>query len=223
MRGLLFFVALPILIAVGGVSQGAGQQQCAYLKLPYDPANALVSPDGTYALFGPGGGRSELWLEDRRTHQRKMVFKVTLQTLTLAWSPDSTAFIANDRVASDLEIAYIYDAKTLNRLDLRSRIVAADPGAIRFFEPGQINAAPAFGPNDKIPTTSHVHAIQWLDAQHVEVQLVGHTGGVSVGKTVVGGDCFALRYRVSRAGEVQKLSQRVVPIDASTGCDAMGE
>ena len=47
--------------------------------------------------------------------------------------------------------------------------------------------------------------------------------GVSVGKTIEGGDCFELRYRVSRAGEVQKLSQRVVAIDNSNGCDAMGE
>ena len=152
-----------------------------------------------------------------------MVFKVTLQTLTLAWCPDSTAFIANDRVASDLEIAYIYDAKTLNRLDLRSRIVAADPGAIRFFEPGQVTAASVFGPNEKVPTTSHVHAIRWLDAQHVEVQFVGHTGGVLIGQSIEGGDCFELRYRVSRSGEVQRLSQRVVPIDDSTGCGAIGE
>jgi hypothetical protein len=223
MRGLWFFVSLLILFAVVTASQVSGQQQSVHLRMPYGPANTLVSPDGAYALFGPGGGRSEVWLEDKRAHQRRMVFKVTLQTLTLAWSPDSTAFIANDRAVSDIEIAYIYDAKTLDRLDLRSRIVAADPGAIRFFEPGQINAAPVFAPNAKIPTTSHVHAIQWLDARHVEVQLVGHTGRIMVGKTIEGGDCFELRYRVSRAGEVQKLSQHVSAIDNSNGCAAMGE
>jgi WD40 repeat protein len=222
MRGLLFFVALPIIIALVAVSHGVGQQQSAYLKLPYGPAHPLVSPDGAYALFGSGDGRSQLWLEDTRTHERKMVFEVTLQTLTLAWSPDSTAFIANDRAVSDLEIAYIYDVKRLDRLDLRSRIVAADPRAIRFFEPGQVNVAPVVAPNAKIPTTSHVHAIQWLDAKHVEVQLIGHTAGIRVGQSVQPGDCFDLRYRVSRVGEVQKLSQRVAALD-SKACAAMGE
>jgi hypothetical protein len=152
-----------------------------------------------------------------------MVFKVTLQTLTLAWSPDGTAFIANDGYTSDVEIAYIYDAKTLHRLDLRRQIVVADPGSVQFFEPGQVSAAPVVAPNAKIPTNSYVHAIQWLDAQHVEVKLTGHTAGINVGQSIQPGDCFELRYRVSRAGEVQKLSQRVAAIDDLTGCAAMGE
>ena len=53
------------------------------------------------------------------------VLRATLQTLTLAWSPDSTAFIANDRSAGDGELAWLYQARTLDRLDLRSFIVAA--------------------------------------------------------------------------------------------------
>jgi hypothetical protein len=227
MRASRFFVSVLVFIAALAVIPAAGQDQTADLKEPYGPANPLVSPDGTHALFG-SSGRPQLWLEDRRTHERRMVFRVTIQTMTLAWSPDSTAFIANDRPTSDLEIAYIYDVNTLGRLDLRSRIVAADPGSMRFFVPGQIDGAPAFAPNTKIPTHSYVHALRWLDAQHVEVQLRGDTAGACVQKSVrpggcydvQPGDCFDLRYRVSRAGQVQKLSQRVALV-GSKACDAI--
>src|ERR1035441_6528266 len=94
------------LIAVIAVSQVKGQQRSAPLRPPFGPANQLASPDGAYALFGSDKA-AQLWLEDTRMHQRMMVVKVTVQTLTLAWSPDSAAFIANDRAASDLEISYI--------------------------------------------------------------------------------------------------------------------
>jgi hypothetical protein len=208
------------LIAVMAVSQVAGQQRSAPLRPPFGPANHLVSPDGAYALFGSDNA-SQLWLEDTRTHQRRMVFEVTVRTLTLAWSPDSAAFIANDRAVSDLEIAYIYDVKTLDRLDLRSRILAADAEAARFV-PGP-NTAPH----------SYFHAIRWLNARQVEVQLHGHIDGARSGKsvppgvcfdtrngTVLPGKCFDLCYRVSRDGAVQKLSQRVLAL-TSKACDGM--
>jgi hypothetical protein len=123
---------------------------------------------------------------------------------------------------SDLEIAYIYDAKTLDRLDLRSLIVAAYPGSARFFVPGQINVTLVAAPDTKIPTTSHVHAIRWLDAWHAEVQLVGHTAGIRIGESIQPGDCFDLHYRIGRDGAVQKLSQRVSAITAK-GCTGMEE
>jgi hypothetical protein len=177
------------------------------LEAPFGPANQLVSPDRAYALFGSDSA-PQLWLEDRRTGQRKMVLRATVQTLSLAWSPDSTAFIANDRVVSDVELAYIYDLKTLHRLDLRSRILAVDAEAARFV-PGP-NTAPHV----------YVHAIRWLDERHVEVQLHGHTDGTWTGTAVRPGNCFDLRYRVSREGEVHKLSQRVAPL-GSRECEGM--
>jgi hypothetical protein len=200
-------VRIVCLIAVIVVSQVAGQQRSAPLKPPFGPANPLVSPDGTYALFGSDKA-PQLWLEDKRTHERRMVFQVTLQTLTIAWSPDSAAFIANDRAASDLELACIYDVHTLDRLDLRNWILAADAAATRFV-PDQ-NTAPH----------SYFHAIRWLDARHVEVQLHGHTDGTWNGTSGRPGDCFDLRYRVSRDGTVRKLSQRVSAV-TSRGCAGM--
>jgi hypothetical protein len=194
-------------LAIIAVSQVGGQPRSAPLQPPFGPAHRLVSPDGAYALFG-GGEAAQLWLEETRTHRRKMVFEVTIQTLTLAWSPDSAAFIANDRAASDIEDAYIYDVSTLQRLDVRSRILAADAEVARFV-PGP-NTAPH----------SYFHAIRWLDARRVEVQLHGHTDGTWNGASVRPGDCFDLRYRVSREGAVQKLSQRVLPLTLR-GCDAI--
>jgi len=195
------------LIAVIAVSPVAGQPRSAPLRPPFGLANQLVSPDGAYSLFG-GDKAPQLWLENKRTHERKIVFEVTVQTLTLAWSPDSAAFIANDRAASDLELAYIFDVNTSDRLDLRSRIVAADVDTARFV-PGQ-NTAPH----------SYFHAIRWLDPWHVEVQLHGHTDGTWNGTSGRPGDCFDLRYRVSRDGAVQKLSQRVFAL-TSKACEGM--
>jgi hypothetical protein len=103
--------------------------------MPYGEAHPLFSLDGVYALFGSDAASYQLWIEDRRTHKREMVLRATLQTLTLAWSPDSAAFIANDRATSDPEIAWVDEAPKLDRLDLRSLIVAADPGSARFFCP----------------------------------------------------------------------------------------
>jgi hypothetical protein len=172
-------------------------------------AQPLVSPDGACVLAG-SDSEPQLWLENKRTHERKMVFAVTLQTLTLAWSPDSAAFIANDRMVSDLEVAWIYSVPKLSRLDLRARILAADPKAIRF-TPGENRAV-----------HSYTHAIRWLDAKHVEVQLHGHLDDAArAGDAIKPGHCFDLRYRIGTDGSVQKLSQRVAEISDKTGCGSM--
>jgi hypothetical protein len=196
------------LIAVIAVWKVNGQQPSVPLRPPFGPANRLVSPDRAYALFG-NDQAARLWLEDTRTHQRLEVVKATIQTLTLAWSPDSAAFIVNDRVVSDLEFSYIYNVKNLDRLDLRSRILAADPEAARFV------------PSENTAPHSYFRAIRWLNAKQVVVQLHGHTGGTRNGTSVRPGDCFDLRYRVARDGVVQKLSQRVSPINGEKGCAGM--
>jgi Tol biopolymer transport system component len=85
-------VRAAFLIAVLTVSQVAAQDRSVFLKAPYGDANPLISPDGVFALSGSDPASYQLWLEDRRTHERKMVLRATLQTLTLAWSPDSAAF-----------------------------------------------------------------------------------------------------------------------------------
>ena len=189
---------LPIAVMIA--AQLAGQ------RLSGPP---LLSPNGSYALVGSDSA-PQLWLEDKRTRERRMVFEVTLQTLTLAWSPDSTAFIANDRMVSDLEVAWIYSVPGLTRVDLRAGILAADPKAIRFT------------PGDNRAVHSYTHAIRWMDARHVEVQLHGHLDDeIRVGSSIKPGHCFDLRYRIGTNGSVHKLSQRVSEISDRTGCDGM--
>lgn len=120
------------LIAVLAFSEAAGQQSSVVpIGPPFGSANQLVSPDGALGLFGIDQV-AQLWLEDIRTRRRRLVLTATVQTLTVAWSPESAAFIVNDRETSDLEFAYVYDSKTLDRLDLRGRILVTDPKAVRF-------------------------------------------------------------------------------------------
>jgi hypothetical protein len=103
-------------------------------------------------------------------------------------------------------MAYIYDVRTLGRLDVGGQIIAADAEAARFVFTQY--SAPH----------SYFHAVRWLDARHVEVQLHGHTDGTWTGTSLRPGECFDLRYRVSRDGAVQKLSQRVFAV-TSKGCE----
>ncbi len=194
------------LLAVIAALPAAGQPRSERLNPPFGPANGLVSPNGAHALFRSDKA-PQLWLENNRTHERKLVFEVTVQTLTLVWSPDSTAFIANDRSSSDLEFACTIEVNKFARHDLRRLILAADPEATHFV-PGQ-DAAPH----------SYFHAIRWLDSTHVEVQLHGHTDGTWSAGSLRPGDCFDLRYSVNKDGAVRKLSRRISPI-TSKGCDS---
>ena len=191
------------LIAAIMASQGVGQRRSVPLKPPFGAANGINSPDGAEALFGVARP-SRLWLEDTSSHRRRLVFDVTVQTLSLAWSPDSAAFIANDREASDREHAYIYDVNTLGRLDLDRLILAADASAHRFVP----------GP-DRAPH-SYFHGVRWLDASHVEVRLHGHTDGWA-GASIRPVECFDLRYRVDMDGAVEKRSWSVSAV-TSKGC-----
>ncbi len=209
MRNLRWAVFLIITVVALRV---AGQEPSVGLSAPYGPANSLASPDGAYRLYGDEES-AQLWLVDVQRHDRRPVLHATVPTLTLAWSPDSQAFIVNDHMVSNMELAYVYDAKTLVRLDLRSRILAADPQAAHFIEPGQGIPEPVRARDEKIPTDSFVHALRWMDASHVVVQLTGHTAGINVGGVIHGGDCFDLRYQVSRNGAVQKISRHIFPIN----------
>ena len=203
---LLWLAAASLLLA--------GPQQSDYLKPPYGPANPLLSPDRAYSLIGSYED-SQLFIEDNHTHQRRLVMGITVQTMTLAWAPDSSAFIVNDRPVSNFETAYIYDVKTLHGLDLRRRIAEADSRAIPFLD-GQItldDSAPQINlPSGKNADHQFVHADRWLDKHHVQVELTGHTDSVMVHDRIDPSDCFVFRYRISLTGVVEKLSRQVYPV-----------
>jgi hypothetical protein len=158
------------------------------LYLPSGPVKRLPSPDGSKILHGvpyQRGLRDEpqLWIEDTRTHRRTKLFDVG-GTLSAVWSADGSAFYVNDHWASDRERAYIYNAATLQRLDIAARVMAQYPET-RIFAKG------------------HTYfAIEgWEGAPDVAVRFSGHTDEPPV-------ISFDFRYRVSRAGAVKKLSEK---------------
>jgi hypothetical protein len=175
------------------------RQTLSELNLPYGPVTRLASPDGSRILYGvPYQNRvnegPQLWVEDTRAHQRKLLLSIG-GTLSAVWSADGSAFFVEDHWASDSARAYIYDANTLQRLDLADPILAADPGAERF----------ARG-------HAYFDLERWDTLQLVIVHFHGHTDQPPVA-------CFDFRYRVSRAGSVEKLSERVFLIDQNMFCE----
>jgi len=180
------------------VSFASAQESLPELSLPYGPITRLASPDGSHILYGVPyqsglNDGPQLWIEDTRTRQRQMLLNIG-GTLSAVWASDGKAFSVQDNWASDSARAYIYDAETLQRLDLGGGILSADPGAKRFAD-----------------GHAYFDLDRWQDAQHVIVHFHGHTDRAPV-------LCFDFRYRVSRAGSVEKLSERVFPIDQNNFC-----
>ena len=168
------------------------------LNLPFGPTARLASPDGSHILYGvpfrPGRNDGpQLWIEDTRTHQRKKLLSVG-DTLCATWAADGSAFSVEDHGASDFTRTYIYNVNTLQRLDLAKPILAADPNAKQF----------AIG-------HAYFDLKRWENVQEVVIHFHGHTDQSPV-------TCFDFRYRVSRGGDVEKLSARVFPLGPKNFC-----
>ncbi len=158
------------------------------LDLPWGKIQRLPSPDGSKILYGVPyqQGKNEgpqLWIEDMRTHRRTKLFDFG-GTLGAEWSPDGRSFLVDNHWASDREDAYIYDAATLQRLDIGKRILAGDPKSCPFAGGHRYFAIERWEGNDEMI-----------------VRFSGHTDEPPVTK-------FEFQYRVSRPGAVKKLSQR---------------
>lgn len=123
------------IIAWLALAQG-GQSPLSELNLPYGPTTQLISPNGSQILYGVPYQKGvndgpQLWIENVGTHDRRMLLSIG-GTLSAVWSSDGSAFSVQDHYASDSARTYIYDAHTLQRLDLAGRILAVDPGTERF-------------------------------------------------------------------------------------------
>ena len=159
---------------------------------PSGPGKHLASPDGSKVLYevpyheGANNSR-ELWLEDERTHKRTKLLDIR-RTGSAEWSPDGAVFYVNDDWVSDQEDAYIYDSATLARLKIGDLIQARDPASRPF----------ALGHR-------YYQITRWIAPNEVVVRFFGHTDQPPVRN-------FEFRYRVSRAGAVKKLSERVTPV-----------
>jgi len=158
------------------------------LNLPWGPMKRLPSPDGTLILYEKASASEpQLWIENARTQRHTKLFDIP-STLSAAWSADGTAFYVNDHAGSDEELAYIYDAATLQRIDIAARIQAEDPKS-RPFTNGH----------------AYFHVERWEGNQEVAVRFFGHTDEPPVTD-------FVFRYRISRTGVVKKQSQHTAPV-----------
>ncbi len=204
MRCLTAFV-LPLClsaIAVPGALVTAFVQENsrpAELTLPYGRVQPLPSPDGAHTLYGVEfqdgkNAGSQLWIRDNSTGGSRLLLTLG-GSMQAFWSPDGNAFSVNDHWASDRESAYIYDTETLKRQNVGEDILAADPESRHF-------------------TNAHAyfHVERWDGPAQVIVQFHGHTDEAPV-------RCFEFRYRVSRTGVVEKLSERVHPLDKNRSCN----
>ena len=162
----------------------------AILTLPSRSETRLVSPDHRWLLYGVPYQQAishgpELWLESLQTHRRQKVLNIP-DTLRAAWFPDSAQFWVESHTASDQTQSYIYSPATLHRLDLRHAVLAADP-SIQPLDDGH-----------------RYYNVESASAQTLLIDLRGHTDLAPV-------TCFEIRYRVTRAGAVSRLSRRVAP------------
>jgi len=203
MRCLTAFV-LPLClsaIAVPGALVTAFVQENSRPELtpPYGRVQPLPSPDGAHTLYGVEfqdgkNAGSQLWIRDNSTGGSRLLLTLG-GSMQAFWSPDGNAFSVNDHWASDRESAYIYDTETLKRQNVGEDILAADPESRHF-------------------TNAHAyfHVERWDGPAQVIVQFHGHTDEAPV-------RCFEFRYRVSRTGVVEKLSERVHPLDKNRSCN----
>jgi hypothetical protein len=101
----------------------ANGQPTAVLDLPFGPITRLASPDGSLILYGVPSQKGvnegpQLWLEDARTHRRQKLLDIS-DGVSAGWSSHGTEFYVQDHSSSSSTESYIYDARSLKRVDLR--------------------------------------------------------------------------------------------------------
>ena len=175
----------------------ANGRPAAVLDLPFGSITRLLSPDGSLILYGVPfqkevNGGPQLWLEDARTHQRQKLLDIS-DGVSAGWSPDGTKFYLQDHSSSSSTESYIYDARSLKRVDLGALIRKSDSSISRF-------------------ASGHAYfdMERWESPETVIVHFYGHTDEPPV-------VCFDLRYRVKLSGTTTKLEQHVFPM-GSKGC-----
>ena len=172
------------------LSQASGQP-VSVLNLPFGPITRLASPDGSLILYGVPFQKGlnegpQLWLEDARTGQRQKLLDIS-DGVAAGWSPDGTKFYVLDHSSSSSTESYIYDARSLKRVDLGALIRKSDSSISRF-------------------ASGHAYfdIERWESLETVIVHFYGHTDEAPV-------VCFDLRYRVKLSGTTTKLEQHVFP------------
>jgi hypothetical protein len=192
------------------------------LERPFGQASAMRSPDGRYALWGDYP-HSQLWIENTATKSDRLVGAYTVQTISLAWAPDSRRFIVNDRETSSESDAFLFDTETLQRIDLRQQLLARFPEVAHFLLSGQPAARRAQVSHERDVMHSYVDARRWIDARHLELQVHGNFAGRfrddNPDERLYPAGCFDLRFLLGLDGSVQELSQRTSePLSKDPAC-----
>ena len=183
-------ISLKILLSVGIALSLA---VIAFAQTTPPASDPLASPDGSKTLSETHqNGGTQLWIENARTHQRQMLLD-TASMVSAQWNADGSAFYV-ELGSPEEALSYIYDSATLERLDVRGRILAVDSGAQRF----------AAG-------HAYFHMDSWQDMKQTIVVFHGHTDEPPA-------LCFEFRYRVSRSGSVSKVSQQTSKDTSSPFC-----
>jgi hypothetical protein len=217
----LTVVLTSVLLAASAPTSPNIKATC--LNDPFGKANAFVSPDNKYALWG-SYQNSELELEDAGTHADRPVGGFTVQTISLAWSPDSQHFVVNDRPLSSESDAYLFDTDTLQRTKLREKLTVAMPEVRRFYIKGEDDCAQCgVVSHGRDVMHSFLDVLRWTDDQHVELQLHGNFAGKfrhdNPDSHLYSAGCFDLRFRMALDGSVQKLSERITePLSDRSAC-----
>ena len=176
-------------------------QPHASLDLPFGPITRLASPDGSLILYGVPFQKGvnegpQLWLEDGRTHQRQKLLDIS-DSVFAGWSPDGMKFYVQDHSSSSSTECYIYNARSLKRVDLGAMIRKSDSSISRF----------AFG-------HAYVDMERWESPDMVIVHFKGHTDEPPV-------VCVDLHYQVKLGGTPTRLYQNL-PLGGRSYCSLLG-
>ena len=172
-------VVLPFLLAA------APQKRTPVIDLPRGPLTRIASPDKSWTLVFECPNECaerKLWIEKTQPKQRRLVSEYE-RSLGVSWAPDSRHFFVYDEAGSNEGFSYIYDAATLDKLNLAELVTAHDKAAVPFLKAGH----------------SYMRAKYWIDAHALIAILTGHFDESP-------SHSFTLKYRIGIDGNIRRLS-----------------
>ncbi|MGD1063988.1 MAG: hypothetical protein ABR860_12070 [Terracidiphilus sp.] len=153
-----------------------------------DTTTCLCFGEESEAYKAPCGQGVVLVLSDQQKQQTRQI-KFDGYAANAAWSPDSSAFFVNVSVVSNESDAFLVQAGSLEKVDLRMVIPEYDSSLMRYL-----------GDHD------YFIVRKWVGEKTALVQVCGH---VSERRSVQ----FDFRYRVSFDGRISRVSRKTGPRD----------
>lgn len=140
------------------------------------PKSELKSPNGLYAIKNIDDPRfdRELVCQNYSSHlvflkkgQKKQVpFKKYFRNVDILWSPDSSAFVLNDWIGSNVAESYLYRVTRLTQpIDIGSKLILTNEN-----DKHSVAEAAKFG-------AVYTFVSRWKDPTSLEIKLAGHSIG----------------------------------------------